>query len=148
RGARASGRAGAQGVSPRTPLGEYLFGAGMYCVNSEVHATDCQFVDNHGARGAGVFDDGDSNPSDYDNCRFEHNVASSEGGGMWLIGSQMTLRTCTFTGNEAGGTGGGFMAVASDPVTLESCEFTGNRSSQIAGGAAAWLSDLTCTDTM
>jgi hypothetical protein len=88
--------------------------------------------------GAGVFDDSYLG-TDFTDCVFSHNTASSVGGGVATLESCAFLR-CAFIENSSGEVGGGFSSGSGGHIqspTFEACRFVGN----IAGyrGGAAFL---------
>lgn len=109
-------------------------GGGVYCENSTVTVADCVFRGNTAGSwvddyyigyGGGVYCDGCSGL--FRGCAFEYNFALYSGGGVyggWL--SDLTFRSCTFTGNRVGDLMVGGGAGLCGRGTFEDVVFSGN----------------------
>ena len=133
------------------------FGAGMYCVNSNLIVTNCTFSGNVGNKGGGMyssygnptltncifignsanyggglFNINDSN-SIMENCTFSGNVAYTRGGGIYNEHSSSILSNCTFSENEAD-YGGGIFNIYDSNSIMDNCTFSGNTTKYRGGG--------------
>ena len=68
------------------------------------------------------------------NCVFEDNVATHNGGGIYLYASSPTIERCTFRGNLAEDDGGGICNVYGGPPIVKNCLFIENEASDSGGG--------------
>ncbi|GMU83735.1 MAG: hypothetical protein AMXMBFR47_36050 [Planctomycetota bacterium] len=67
-----------------------------------------------------------------EDCVFENNRQSREGGAVFLTGGPVAVRRCVFRGNQSRYSGGGALYVGG-PVLVEDCQFLDNQAS--TGGA-------------
>ncbi len=72
-----------------------------------------------------------------DTCSFIDNVSSSEGGALYLLGSNTTLTSSTFSGNASASTGGA-IHMQSSGAAFAFCGFEGNHATT-GGGALALI---------
>ena len=126
-------------------------GAGIYAV-STVEVSDCHFLNNSSASGAGMYLLNDAGGSKIDNCLFEKSLVLNQGAGamantidgftvtnsefkdnITARGALYPLRTtdlmvdnCTFTNNVNSAGTGGAMFIWNSVGTLQNCTFTGN----------------------
>ncbi len=96
-----------------------------------MQAKNTDFIGNHGGYGGAlVFTQA---KGDFQNCSFQENVASYDGGGMFLGPiSTMTLTNSTFTGNIAKRNGGA-LALRDSDCFIQNCRFKSNTA--VNGGA-------------
>jgi len=74
-------------------------------------------------------------PATMRNCLIAGNVASSNGGGVAVLGGPAILDHCTIVDNQAAGGAGGGLARLGSSVTLTSCILWGNTPGQISGAS-------------
>ena len=115
----------------------YYGGGGMYNGGSSLVMTDCVFSGNTAtdylARGAGVYDEGC--PSTVlANCTFEANLASGNGGGMYIDYCSPVLTNCRFVRNVADSGGGLCCSEGDSAPTVTNCTFFGNTAEDSGGG--------------
>ncbi|MFD2572634.1 choice-of-anchor Q domain-containing protein, partial [Spirosoma soli] len=99
------------------------------CVISNNQTTDNQ-------NGAGV---SNANQLTVIACTFNGNRASGAGGGIYNIGSTLSITNSLFTGNAAGGNGNpneGGALLSLNTATITNCLFTGNSATDSGGGAS------------
>jgi CSLREA domain-containing protein len=100
-------------------------------------------VQNNYATGAGIlYTDGSSYKGSVvvEDSLFRNNVAD-EGGAIYMVGGDLTVRNSTFLSNSADGAGGAIMAwtnVFSNDVHIVNSTFHGNTSAFYDGGAIAF----------
>lgn len=84
------------------------------------------------ARGAGVYV---YQPSSFamTDCRIQGNLAEF-GGGLNVLGSNVTVTRCSFLSNKAFGRGGGYYVLVGTGIEFQSCVFAGNYA--VRGGGA------------
>lgn len=108
-------------------------GGGAY-VNSNSTCTfdTCTFYKNRSDGGAGVFLDlGSLSNILLNNCTFELNAATTEGGGTWCLAGRLTATDCRYLGNSAPDGGGlivntvSVLRVSHSLFQLNSCSFQG-----------------------
>src|SRR5206468_3418123 len=91
------------------------------------------FKGNTATDGAGV---AEQVTASYDSDNFTNNIATTEGGGVDVLGGSPTFQACNFNGNSAVGNpasiGGGINT--NGQITLTTCSFVANSSTQ-SGGA-------------
>ena len=113
-----------------------FYGGAIYSSGPGICAvSDCQFTDNQGSRGGGIYAENGL----VEDCVFDGNTAfgslnvSGRGGAVWLGAG--SIRGCTFTGNVGSGNwvsgspfsvglGGAVYAVSG---VIEDCQFEGNQ---------------------
>ena len=78
------------------------------------------------------------------NCLFTQNLGVT-GGGVAVVGSALSIGSCTFGNNRALDIGGGLASVGHE-VTVVGCAFEGNEASR-GGGIAVVDADLTLVDS-
>ncbi len=103
---------------------------------------------NSDGKGGGFYSDkGDSNVTF---CRFEHNMASEDGGAMYNKSSTIVITDCTFLDNRANGSpfsaGGGAVSNEQSTTTFTRCTFYAN-SSPTHGGAIHTIGWTTIVDS-
>jgi len=81
-----------------------------------------------GSGGAGMFNNCQLEIHD---CRFQANQAGNGGGGLYLVGSDMTIERCELRGNTANHGAG--VSVASSSPTFEDCLFADNEGVNFGG---------------
>ena len=99
----------------------------------------CAFAGNSAQNGGGIFS-WVSSPT-IENCDFVANVASGEGGGLYVaaMGEPLNVSDCTFKGNSAHHGGGAEIIGA--PLMMTDCTFSGNQAEYL-GGALYLFQDL------
>ena len=112
--------------------GNDRFGAGVLVLSGDPAISACSIDANDAMFGAGVFLQ--SSDATIDACSFTDNVATQQGGGIYVgLGTDPTVTCCRFRGND-GGNDGGAMYVRED-ATIVNCEMTANTAAQ---GAAIY----------
>nr|NQU93918.1 T9SS type A sorting domain-containing protein [Bacteroidota bacterium] len=112
-----------------TPFVVYR-GGGMHNSGSSPTITNCNFTDNYGHDGGGMYNSASSSPN-ISNCTFTNND-SYNGGGMYNSSSSPTITNCSFTTNTSS-SGSGMCLKYSSP-TLTNCNFTTNTTSGSGAG--------------
>ncbi len=92
-----------------------------------------EFSDNAGVRGMEI----ENSAGAVDTCTFARNSAADQGGGAYLLNSDVDLRDCVFTDNLAVERGGAVM-VEYGSAGFTACGFTGNSVGN-SGGAVAGI---------
>jgi hypothetical protein len=134
----------------------YSFGGGMYNNNCKPRIEDCTFsfnVSTNGDAGGMFIDDV---PTEIFNCVFDHNCASSEGGGICIYNtsypqsaSTTLLSNCTFRNNIANEGGGMYVTCPTAIVKISGCDFVDNYAELDGGGLVAdCLCSLTVTNSI
>jgi len=111
-------------------------GAGLLAVTSSVRVRDCVFTENHADHTGGGVALIYNLSSQFENCQFLSNSCSSDGGGLYALGTDAPLRTCQFTGNTAK-SGGGLFCEDGTSMLVEDCVFEGNEATD-GGGVYVW----------
>lgn len=116
------------------------FGGGASFVFGSATLTGCTFNSNLGVDGAGFAASITGIQLTIEDCVFDGNVATGDGGGMLIDSSSPTLVNCEFINNVSADRGGGVYAIDQfgsemNPV-FQSCLFQGN-SAILGGGVAA-----------
>ena len=107
-------------------------GAGIHSDGADITLTNCTFTVNESdGHGAGVYCY--ENTLVVSNCTFHENFADDNGAGIFCWSNTATVTDCVFTDNSAWA--GGAMQGHYCELTMSSCTFTGNISRQGAGGA-------------
>ena len=127
----------------------FYYGGAIYSSGPGICAvSDCQFTDNQGSRGGGIYAENGL----VEDCVFDGNTAfgsfqvSGRGGAVWLGAG--SIRRCTFTGNIAAGewgtsqslTSGLGGAVYAASGVIEDCQFEGNQVNNNASHHASQIS--------
>jgi parallel beta-helix repeat protein len=123
----------------------YSRGGGMYnSDDSSPTVTNCRFSNNE-AKHCGGMRNEDSSPT-ITSCRFIGNAAVYSSAGLGNSHCPtVTVTSCTFQGNTAGGFGGGMNNGFSD-VAVVNCAFIGNTAAQGGGMQNTGYSQTTVTD--
>ena len=109
----------------------YSDGGGVYNISGlDVTIGGCQFEENNAVNGGGIYL---ASESYIENCVFNSNIASSNGGGIYITYSESEIIYCSFEENTATANGGGIYM--DDPVgsSINLSSFESNTASQ--GGA-------------
>ncbi len=110
--------------------GTYRGGA-IYNETGDVIINNCKFEGNTASgEGGAVYA---LNPTNIYDSTFSSNYCSNQGGGIFS-NAITTVRDCKFNNNTSVRSGGG-ISVNGSSATIENCEFTFNRSEQSYGGA-------------
>lgn len=110
-------------------------GAGVYMRYITATISNCRFLGNTAAAGAGVFciGSGTDGSTTIRNCLFDANHATIRGGAVRnSTGSALSINNCTVTNNSAGSEGGGLHTNSSLGAEVTNCIFWANSD---AGGA-------------
>ncbi len=108
-------------------------GGGMFCINTNVTVSNCEFSGNYATfAGGGVY--AMNSQLNFSNCTIRQNRApGTYGGGLYISSTQAQQFTnCLFWGN-ASRSGGGVSVLDNSPVNLSGCTFMSN-SAQYGGG--------------
>ena len=107
---------------------------------------DCEFTDNLGASGCGLYVDSGSVLT-IEDCLFARNSSTGSGAGAMVDAESITVRRCRFEDNiaTAFGAGGGLIILNLLPatptqaslVTIEECRFARNAAVSVGGGLVA-----------
>ncbi len=115
-------------------------GGAIHAADSGLVLNGCSFAFNESQLGGGVFYP--SNSLDLNSittqavdCVFERNIASSTGGGLYIVDGFWTLTRCGFDFNEAETGEGGGLQAQSASLRMFECAFTGNFAEDRGGGA-------------
>ncbi len=92
---------------------------------------NCIIANNVGPFGAGIYCVG-GNPT-INSCTILGNSAQQNGGGIFCLRSDPHIVNCVISGNSAQDSGGGISCVESNP-TISSCTISGNSTQQNGGG--------------
>lgn len=117
----------------------------------------CSFTGNKGPKGGAVYV-GDGDKVCFENCRFENNTSSSDGGAVYIKASATaTFSDCIFgsaeyenLGNSCTGSigGGGAVYATGASITLSNCEFYYNKATGDCGNGGAIGADSSSTVTI
>ena len=117
----------------------------------------CSFTGNKGPKGGAVYV-GDGDKVCFENCRFENNTSSSDGGAVYIKASATaTFSDCIFgsaeyenLGNSCTGSigGGGAVYATGASITLSNCEFYYNKATGDSGNGGAIGADSSSTVTI
>ncbi len=111
-------------------------GGAIYAAPESFELSHCQFYNNIAENGAGVFLSGSSLPpagSAITNCLFRDNVATDQGGGLYVgLDTKLAIRNSTLSDNVAATSGSG-MFVADDEVSVVNSIVWGNSGIQVGG---------------
>ncbi|MCP4293423.1 MAG: T9SS type A sorting domain-containing protein [bacterium] len=105
----------------------------------DFRVANTEFINNPGNRTLSI----SSAVGVIDTCSFTGNSASSEGGALYMLGSNVSLAKCVFSENSSA-LSGGAVHVQSGEAEFDHCQFTGNHAAE-HGGA---LSGFAATATM
>ena len=97
-------------------------GGAVNCENSELALISCEFSENHGSDGGGLY----LNVSNCTimNCLFENNTVSGYGGGVQCLDSNLDVNASTFTENTATNAGAAHIVnSANENASLSNCIF-------------------------
>lgn len=111
-------------------------GGGMVLNNSYATIANTKFISNYAnSKGGGVFIDTGS-PS-FKNCLFYNNESFLYGGGVHVEDSfdRSEFHNCEFLSNTATSSGGGAISVHRSGVVTMNCIFSGNTTAGLRGGA-------------
>ena len=112
-------------------------GAGMYCRDSYLTISNCEFRNNNTASsGGGVWIS--ISAASFSYCQFENNHSGGSGGGAYISSNNSLLTQssfvyCSFNNNTAGSSGGGLCNSNSSP-TISGCVFMSNSAVDRGGG--------------
>ncbi|MCC6425876.1 MAG: right-handed parallel beta-helix repeat-containing protein [Phycisphaerales bacterium] len=118
-----------------TITGGFMFngGAVFFAWNSGGTVRNCIITGNEVACwGGGVYSESNAGPRVI-NCRITNNYAP-EGGGVFVISSNLRVENCLIDGNT-GSTGGGFCSFGGSDSLLVNCQLTNNHATGYGGGA-------------
>jgi hypothetical protein len=108
----------------------YLRGGGIYCSGPPIQISHSTIRYNHADLGAGMFIEHCT--ALVESCAFVENI-SNGGAGLTLSQARVSVKGCTFQGNDAYYSGGGLYAENHDSSTVEGCQFIGNSAFDGAG---------------
>ncbi len=104
---------------------------------SVLTVVDCVFVDNTSQWSGGGVAVLDNAIATFENCTFENNITSSDGGasggGAYVLNAQATFTDCVFIGNGAE-LGGGLSININTTVSINNTSFVGNTADTLGGG--------------
>ncbi|MCP4293879.1 MAG: T9SS type A sorting domain-containing protein [bacterium] len=80
-----------------------------------------------------------------DTCSFDRNSSQSEGGAVYMSGSNVSLKDCSFADNSSDESGGAVFQVEGEAVFTR-CSFDHNLASKTGGGFACGYGVTTMTD--
>ncbi|MGN0737344.1 InlB B-repeat-containing protein [Treponema porcinum] len=118
----------------------------------------CSFTGNKGPKGGAVYVGKTAYNVCFENCRFENNTSSSDGGAVYIAASATaTFSDCIFgnaeyenLGNSCTGSigGGGAVYATGASITLSNCEFYYNKATGDSGNGGAIGADSSSTVTI
>ena len=118
----------------------------------------CSFTGNKGPKGGAVYVGKTAYNVCFENCRFENNTSSSDGGAVYIAASATaTFSDCIFgnaeyenLGNSCTGSigGGGAVYATGASITLSNCEFYYNKATGNSGNGGAIGADSSSTVTI
>ena len=125
-------------------------GGAYFDFGSSALVSGTTFAQCRAIRGSGVLVAGGTGA--FENCSFveNRNVAGDNGGGVLVTStSRVSLKDCSFSGNEAGNGGALYMTVTSS-ASLSNCDFANNRAGDggalyLMSGASVSMSNCTFT---
>ena len=102
---------------------------------SEFTIIDCQ-NDSNNTRGI-IFENGETSASIVDGFTIQNGAINGGGGGIYIISSSPEIRNCTFSNNQAigsGSYGGGINCSENSSAQIFNCKFIGNSAPNGRGG--------------
>ncbi len=140
------------GGHANSPAGTDGSGGGIYAL-SPVTVNQCEFRNNVGNSGGGMYLGASAGGSTVSNCKFNWNSGSLEGAGVMLSSvAGFTIAGCTFENNTTsgiddndGGGGGTFQATSSSNINMDDCAFSNNTNTTGRGGALTYYNSSNLT---
>lgn len=124
--------------SPLPPAPQFDGGGAILIDNASPRIVDCRFLNNHASYGAAIY--ALNSAAQFEDCQFEGNSASADGGALQALNAPITVTSTWFVDNSAGGYGGAmhcpFGAGPIADVQITACVFRDNSAN--LGGAVSF----------
>jgi predicted outer membrane repeat protein len=122
-------------------------GGGVSCLLSSPVFTGCEFRDNSSQVGAGFISAFAPGAPVLDTCVFTGNAAGSNGGAIYMFGTDLTVTSCSIVANAAPAAGGAIYWISGGRLGIDRTIIAFNEGGEaIHGGVGATGPVLTCTD--